>query len=41
MEDHMSETDEQAQMGDILDDDAVPDGLDQLPDEPGEAEDDA
>lgn len=37
----MSETDEQAQMGEILDADNVPDGFDQLPDEPGDAEGDA
>lgn len=34
----MAEHDEQAQMHDILDGDAVPDGLDELPDEPGEPE---
>lgn len=37
----MPEHDEQAQMGEVLDDDDVPDGLDQLPDEPGEDEGDA
>lgn len=35
------EATEQAGMAEVLDDDAVPDGLTELPDEPGEAGDDA